>query len=119
MIEVFVRSFTPYIDVIFYREMSQHIQCGLSRWVQDVLSKEFKGRILSREDLNVLEPALEIARTNDVHVKVYDVSRITDKLTALKRGIRKTPVVIINGRKYERVEEILEALQTISSKPNL
>jgi len=68
LIEVFVHSFAPYEDVDFYREMSQHIQCGLSRWVQDVLSKEFKGRILSREDLNVLAPALEIARTNDVHV---------------------------------------------------
>jgi len=43
---------------------------------------------------------------------VYDVSRMTDKLRAIKRGIRKTPAAIINGEKYEGLEEILQAISS-------
>jgi hypothetical protein len=35
---------------------------------------------------------------------------VTDKLKAIKRGIKKTPSAIINGKKYEETEEILKAL---------
>ncbi|MGB9741138.1 MAG: hypothetical protein ACP5IM_03300 [Candidatus Bathyarchaeia archaeon] len=44
---------------------------------------------------------------------------MTNKLRAVKKGIKKTPSAIIDGKKYEETKEILEALQTISSKLNV
>mgnify|MGYP000737142091 CR=1 FL=1 len=120
MIEVFVHSFAPYEDVDFYREMSQHVICApeLARWATEAQSK-FKGRLLPEKDYTVLEQVLQVANETNEKVLVFDISRITDKLKAIKRGVNKTPTVVINGKKYERIEEIQRALQSISSKPNL
>jgi protein-disulfide isomerase len=71
---------------------------------------KFKGQLLPDEDLKALEQVLQILRETQESVKVYDVSRTTDKLRALKRGIRNTPAVIINGEKYESLEAISQAL---------
>jgi protein-disulfide isomerase len=96
--------------------MSTHIIClpETATRASELFSSKFKGRILSQEDNTVLEQALLVANKTKQKIIVYDVSRMTDKLKALKRGIRKTPAVIINGKRYERVEEIQEVLQTIS-----
>ncbi|MEM2118268.1 MAG: hypothetical protein QW386_04545 [Candidatus Bathyarchaeia archaeon] len=117
MIEVFVRSHSSYPgDIGFAREMSTHIIClpETAARASELFSSKFKGRILSQEDSAALEQALLVANKTKEKIIVYDISRMTDKLKALKRGIRKTPVVIINGKKYERVEEIQEVLQTIT-----
>lgn len=114
-----MRSHSPYIDVGFYRETSQHVFCApdLARWAAEIPSK-FKGRILSTEDITILEQALRLASDSGEKVLVFDVSRVVDKLKALKRGVKRTPTVIIDGKKYEKVEEILQALNTISNKPH-
>lgn len=87
--EVFVRSHSPYVDVSFYREMSQHVFCApdLAKWAVETQSK-FKGRILPTEDLTVLERALRLAADSGEKVLVFDVSRMADKLKALKRELR-------------------------------
>jgi hypothetical protein len=105
MIEVFVHSHDRYVDVDFYREMSHHIDCGLARWASTDLSEQFKGRILSEKDLKVLKQAFEIAEKGDFKVKVYDVSRMTDRIKALRRGILKTPAAVVDGKRYEDLEE--------------
>ena len=112
-----MRSFSPYMDVETARDMAPHSYCASGTTeglVSGVLSK-FKGRLLSEEDSTALERVLQILKENQEYVRVYDVSRTTDKLRALKHGIRKTPAVIINGYKYEGLEPISKALQTKQS----
>jgi hypothetical protein len=116
LIEVFICSHDRYVDVSFCREMSYHIDCGLAEWAYDQLSEKFKGRVLSQEDLTVLEKVLEMAKARSEKARVYDVSRITDRMRALKRGVLKTPTVIINGERYEGLKEIS---QVILSKSGL
>lgn len=117
MIEVFVRSSSPYMDVDHYRELSQHTFCApnLARWAADIPAK-FKGRILPEKDQTVLESALRFASEAGEKIVVFDVSRVSDKLKAIKRGVKSTPAVIIDGKKYDDADEILRVLQTPSSK---
>ena len=118
LIEVFVRSVSPSVDIGFYREMSQHTYCApqMVDWSYQDLASKFKGRILPDEDRMVLEQVLLMVKDKDDELLVYDVSRVTDRLKALKRGVKKTPTVIINGEKYEKLEDILEALKAIPSE---
>lgn len=117
MIEVFVRSSTPYLDVGYYREMSHHVYCApeLAQWAIKVPDK-FKGRILPEKDRTVLENALRFASETGKEIVVFDVSRVSDKLKAIKSGVKNTPTVIIDGKKYDDVDEILRILQAPSSK---
>ena len=117
LIEVFVHSFSPYMDVETARDMAPHSYCApgtTEGLVSGVLSK-FKGRLLSEEDSTALERVRQILKENQEYVRVYDVSRTADKLRALKHRIRKTPAVIINGEKYEGLEAISKALSTKQS----
>jgi hypothetical protein len=117
LIEVFVRSSSPYIDVGYYREMSQHVICApdLAGWAAEVPAK-FKGRILPEKDRTVLERALRLANKTAEKIVVFDVSRVSDRLKAIKRGVKSTPTIIIDGKKYDNVEEILSVLQALSSR---
>jgi hypothetical protein len=110
LIEVFICSHDRYVDVSLYREMSHHIDCGLAQWAYDQLSEKFEGRMLSQEDLTVLEKVLEMAKARNEKARVYDVSRIADRVRALKRGVLKTPTVIINGERYEGLKEVSQAI---------
>jgi hypothetical protein len=117
LIEVFVRSFQPYMDVETARDMAPHSYCSpgtTEGLVSGVLSK-FKGRLLSEEDSTALERVLQILKENQELIRVYDVSRIADKLRAVKHGIRKTPAAIINGEKYEGLEVISKAISAKQS----
>lgn len=112
LIEVFVSSHDRYIDVDFVREMSYHMDCGLAEWAYSDLAEQFKGRILSEENLRVLEQVLKMAKAKDRKVGVYDISRMTDKIRALKRAVFKTPTVIIDEQRYEGLEEISQAISS-------
>ena len=115
MIEVFVRSSSvdANIDVGTLREMSQHTICAPGVWegLYKAYGPKFKGRILLSEDQKVLGK-LEIL-TNKFHeeVKIYDISRAFDKMKAVKQGIRKTPTVIVQGKKYEGLEKIAQLIE--------
>lgn len=74
-----------------------------------------KGRILRQEDHMVIEQALRVIKETD-DLLVYDVSRLTDRLKALKKGVKKTPTIIIDGKKYEGLPEILRVLETASAR---
>lgn len=113
MIEVFIRSSTPYVDVGHYREMSQHTYCSpeLVESTESQLFSLLKGRIIPQEDLAILRKAVEITKSQREELKVYDIARMADKLTALAKGIRKTPSIIVDGEKYEGLEKSLEAIQ--------
>jgi hypothetical protein len=105
------------MDVETARDMAPHSYCApgtTEGLVSGVLSK-FKGRLFSEEDSTALEHVLETSEENQECVKVYDISRTADKLRTLKHGIRKTPVVIVNGERYEGLEAISKALSTKQS----
>jgi hypothetical protein len=117
LIEVFLRSLSTYMDVETARDMAPHSYCApgtTEGLVSEVLSK-FRGRLLSEEDSKALECVLQVLKENHESLRVYDVSRTADKLRAVKRGIRKTPTVIINGEKYEGQAAIWEALSARQS----
>lgn len=107
-----MRSFSVYVDVERYREMSSHSYCALGAWsgLLKGLESKFKGRVLPPEDSAVLEQLERFVEKFDDEVKVYDVSSVLDKIRAMRRGIRKTPTVIIQGKKYEGVEEIQQQI---------
>jgi len=100
------------MDVELYREMSQHSFCapGLADVLVGNIASKFEGRIILQEDLTALEQILEMVKAKNEKVKVYDVSRITDKIRALKRGVLKTPTAIIDGKRYEGSKEISQAI---------
>lgn len=114
LIEVFVHSRSKDIDVGHYREMSYHWECGLAQWAYEELAGQFKGRILCEEDVGVLRQVLEMAKKEGREVKVYDTSRVGDRMKALRRGILKTPAAIMDGELYQGLNEIS---QVIAGKP--
>jgi hypothetical protein len=103
------------MDVDTYREMSTHPYCapGTNEGLIGQAISKFKGRLLSSEDSTVVEHVLQIIGKTSEPVKIYDVSKVADGLKALRHGIRKTPVALIGGRKYEGLDEILKALPTM------
>jgi hypothetical protein len=110
MIEVFIRSHSQYVDVGTYREMSVHTVCAPG-WVDTMISK-LKGRILSQEDFAVLQQASQVKSKLVSILVVHDVSSLKGKIIAAKRGVRRTPAVIVDGRKFE-AEEALKALSKV------
>lgn len=118
LIEVFVHSSSVYMDVDFAREMSIHAYCnpGTATRASELFSSMFKGRVLSEDDSAVLQRLAELIKLTNEEPKVYDVSRIKDKLKALSSGIRRTPAVVINGEKYEGTEKCLDVLGKHCSK---
>jgi hypothetical protein len=97
-----------YMDVETYREMSTHSYCAPGVWTGLLkgLESKFNGRVLSSEDVEVLERLKTLGEKCEDQVKVYDVSRVTDRIKALSRGVRKTPTIIIQGKKYQGEKEI-------------
>jgi len=57
----------------------------LVNWANRDLESKLKGRILRQEDHMVIEQALRVIKETD-NLLVYDVSRLTDRLKALKKG---------------------------------
>jgi hypothetical protein len=112
LIEVFLHSHSKDIDVGHYREMSYHWECGLAQWAYGELAQQFKGRILSDEDVRVLRQVLDMGKKEGREVKVYDTSRMSDRVKALKRGVFKTPAVVMNGELYQGVDQVSQAVAT-------
>jgi len=107
------------MDVETIKEMSQHPYCApgsTERLISGTLSK-FKGRVLPEADSAVLQSVLEIIGERNDAVKIYDLSRMVDGLRALRHGVRSTPVVVIDGEKYQGLEVILKVLSGL--KPSL
>jgi len=111
MIEVFVRSSSISVDVGTIREMSMHTFCApdAASSLLNSLAK-FKGRVLPQDDHTVLARIQELAYELHDDVKVYDVSRTQDRIRALRRGILKTPTVVVQGKKHEGLDKILQLL---------
>jgi hypothetical protein len=119
LIEVYVHSFSPDVDYEFFREASQHTYCApdLARWASDAAFSRFKGRILPSEHLAALAKALEIAKKTNEKLQAHDVSHTTDRMRALRYGIRRTPAVLIGGRKYVGMKEIEAAASQLCGNP--
>lgn len=116
-IEIFVHSFSTYMDVETCRDMVQHPMCApeaTEGLVHEALIN-FKGRLFSQEDSLALERVLDIADKTGKSVKIYDVSRVTDNFRALRHGIFKTPTVMINGKRYDGLKDILRAISAGSN----
>jgi len=71
-----------------------------------------RGDCFLEEDSTTLERVLNIMTKTQESVKIRDLSDVVDRLRALRHGIRRTPVVVVNGEKYETPDEILQALLT-------
>jgi hypothetical protein len=114
VIEVFVHSVSSEVDYESAREMSRHGFCnpGTAMKAGEIVSQfnKVKGRVFSEENWAVLQRLIEVAGPTSGEVRLYDVSRMLDRLKALSRGVIKTPVVIINGEKSEGAEKCLDAL---------
>lgn len=55
--------------------------------------------------MGVLEQVLEIARETSHEAKVYDLSPIADRVRAMNRGVMKTPMAIISGKRYQSLRD--------------
>lgn len=112
MIEVFVCSRSTYSDVTLAREMTQHVFCHPDTAFQAsiIFGSKFKGRLLPEEDMTVLERITEKILPADVQMKIYDVSAAKDKFKAFQKGVTKTPVIIVDGEKYEGLKECLDII---------
>ena len=111
-----MRSSAVYMDVATIREMSQHTFCApdvASKMLEEYsrkFSSKFKNRVLPQDDYTVLQRIAELAFELHDELKVYDVSHDLDRLRALKRGVLKTPAVIVQGKKHEGLDNILKLL---------
>src|SRR4030042_1303845 len=106
-IEVYVHSRSRGIDIDHYREMSHHVQCGLARCAYEELASQFRGRILTEKDSEALNKIFELAKEENSEVIVYDTSRITERLKAWKRGILRTPAVVLKEVKYQGLSKMV------------
>jgi 2-hydroxychromene-2-carboxylate isomerase len=50
-----------------------------------------------------------MAKETKQEVKVYDLSRIADRVRAIKRGVMRTPTLIMGEKRYQGFEEISRA----------
>jgi hypothetical protein len=71
-----------------------------------------KDRIVSQDDMAVLRKVVELAGSSLAQLQVYDLSRMAHRLKAFGKGIKRTPAVIIEGAKFEGVENSLVAIQS-------
>lgn len=105
------------MDVETCRDMVQHPMCApetTEGLVHEALSN-FKGRFFSEEDSLVLERVLDIVDKMKRPVKIYDLSKLTDKFKAASHGIFKTPVVIVDGIRYKVLEASLRVISADSN----
>ena len=103
------------MDVEAIKEMSQHPYCA-SGSTEDLISEtlsKFKGRMLPQADSAMLQCIYEIIGERTDAVKIYDLSSMGDRLRALRHGVRRTPVVLIDGEKYQNLEVIHKVLSDL------
>lgn len=65
--------------------------------------------------MTTVQQIVELAEKGNHKLKVYDISRLGDRARAMKRGVLKTPALIVDGQRYVGLEEILRAI-SIKSK---
>ena len=114
LIEVFVRTSSPYVDVGHWREMSQHTYCSpaLASSAEGQVASLLKGRIVSQDDITVLRKVVELARSNLDEIQIYDVSRMAHRLKAFAKGVKNTPAIIVEGVRFEGAKDSLVAIQS-------
>jgi hypothetical protein len=100
------------MDVELAREMTHHVICDIDTATRasEIFSSKFKDRVLSDDDSAVLQKLVDVAKSTSEGIRIYDVSRMPDKLKAYSRGIRKTPAVVVDGVRYNGMDKCLEAL---------
>jgi len=57
-------------------------------------------QVLQETHLQALRTAEKIARENGFKLKVYNTSSTLGKLMALLKGVKETPTIIINNKKF-------------------
>jgi hypothetical protein len=114
MIEVFICTSSPYVDVGHWREMTQHTYCSpeLASSAESQVASLLKGRIVPQDDMTVLRKIVELAGPNLAEVQVYDMSRTVHRLKAFRKGVKNTPAIIIDGVKFEGAKNSLSAIQS-------
>jgi hypothetical protein len=100
------------IDIETIREMSGHAFCApdLAPTLTKNLQSKFKGRILPSDDSNALNLIQQLDKLFHEEIKVYDVSHTFDRIKATKNRVFKTPTLIMKGKKYEGIKEILNLI---------
>lgn len=85
--------------------------------ISDAISR-FNGRLLSEDDSATPESTFRIMGDTAEQVIIRDMSRVIDRIRAIKYGIRNMPTVVVNGEKYMNIEDILKVFSTIEQKRN-
>jgi hypothetical protein len=106
-IEVYVRT----EKIIVGQYTSEPISDGVIK--HDCLSKkvmEYEMR-MPETDSEALRIVKDLARKKGVRVEVHDVSKLKDRLNAARKGIGKTPVIVVGKNRIEgeSAPELLES----------
>jgi hypothetical protein len=64
--------------------------------------------IIPEEDRKALEIAQKLSQKTRLELKVYDVCHLEGKLLAYLKGVKKTPTIILNNKKFEKPEELVD-----------
>jgi hypothetical protein len=92
--------------------MAVHTYCSpdVVSWAESDLASLLQGRIFPQNDLTILRKASQVTKRVKEELRVYDLSRAADRLKALKRRVRETPSVVIDGEKFDGFEKSAEAI---------
>jgi len=100
VIEVYVKS----EEVIVYAGLNLQNHSFLSEWSivpWNSLPKScYKMKIFSEKDKEAIEIARSLAEKTKAKVKIRDLSYFEGKILAFFKGIKKTPTILIDGKKY-------------------
>ncbi len=95
---------------VFIHSLPMQLSEEAHRFAELYSCERAERRMLCEEDAKILREALKASERIAENLKVYDVSRIDDKIQATKLRIRKTPTILVNGEKYEGFKESRQAL---------
>ncbi len=115
--EVYVRShtrpsnlqaFKDSYDMHYYFEINYR---GVYHWLRE--QGWSKGRVFEPECGDLLPLLNAVGERCEEQLRVYDLGSFGSRLKALFSGVRRTPTVVIAGKKYAGLEAAREALRSV------
>ncbi len=85
---------------VFIHSLPMQISKEAHRFAELYSCDRAERRMLCEEDAKILREALLVSERISEELKMYDVSRIDDKIQATKRRINRTPTILLNGKKH-------------------
>ncbi len=101
---------------VFIHSLPMQLSEEAHRFAELYSCERAERRMLCEEDARILREALQTSERIAERLKVYDFSRVSDKIQATKLGVKKTPAVLVNGKKYvgfKKSRRVLNSTTTI------